>query len=135
MSQQGKAYTPEQREMIIESLKPYLELGFSRKRACELIGFDNTTLSKWTVNDAGLSTKLTGWENALTGLALANIGRAIREEAEDKTKADNSWKWAEKKLDELKDKKGIELTATVENINPEDKKVIDNAIDGIIKPN
>ena len=109
MSQQGKAYTPEQRANIIESLKPYLEMGFSRKKACAFVGFDDTTLSKWVQDDPGLSTKLTGWENVNTALALATIHQAIQNEKlqadeNGSTRAENAWKLVSKLEDGYKDK-------------------------------
>lgn len=106
---QGKAFTPEERIRIIESLKPYLEMGFSRNKACNFIGLDPTTLSKWVVDDESLSMKLTGWENVNTALALANIHQAMQNEAilvneKGETKVDNSWKLVSKLEDGYKDK-------------------------------
>lgn len=106
---QGKAFTPEERARIIESLKPYLEMGFSRNKACNFIGLDPTTLSKWVVDDQSLSMKLTGWENVNTALALANIHQAMQNEAilvneKGETKVDNSWKLVSKLEDGYKDK-------------------------------
>ncbi len=96
---QGKAYTPEQRDMILESLKDYLELGFSRSRACKMVGFDETTLSKWLSNDEALSMKVQGWENAMNKLALANIRDAMLKEAEmDDNRKDTSKWWSERRM-------------------------------------
>jgi len=96
---QGKAYTEEQRASIIESLKPYLELGFSRNKACNLIGLDATTLSKWVQADEALSMKLEGWENSINKLALMNIRDAIAKEGEieDTRKETTKW-WIERKM-------------------------------------
>lgn len=106
---QGKAFTTEQRTSIIESLKPYLELGFSRNKACAFVGLDATTLSKWVQDDEALSMKLTGWENTITALAVSNIAMAIRKEAEseDDVKKENSWRWAERKEETLKPKQDV----------------------------
>jgi len=100
MSQQGKPYTEQQKNTIIESLRPYLEAGLSRNRACNRVGFDPTTLSKWVVNDPALSIKLQAWEDAINLMALANIQDAIRREGEleDDVKKENSWKWVERKM-------------------------------------
>lgn len=93
MSQQGKPYTEEEKAEIIESLKPFLEAGFSRRKACEAIGFDDKTLSKWVVKDKGLSTKLKSWENTMNMLALANIYQGLQKEAEmdDNRKETSKW--------------------------------------------
>lgn len=100
IKQQGKAYTPEQREVILESLRPYLEMGFSRSKACKLIGLNETTLSKWVQADNALSIKLEGWENVLNALAISNIADAIRKEAElnDDLRKDNTKWWLERKM-------------------------------------
>lgn len=97
---QGKPYTEEQRQTILESLRPYLEMGFSRSKACKLIGLDESTLSKWVKRDESLSMKLEGWENVLNALAISNIADAIRKEAEldDDLRKDNTKWWLERKM-------------------------------------
>lgn len=90
---QGKAYTQEEKEMIIESLKPFLEAGLSRNKACESIGFDPTTLSKWAVDSEALSMKLRGWENTLNLLAMANVAEALRIESESEDARKETSKW------------------------------------------
>ena len=96
---QGKAYTPEQKEMIIQSLKDYLELGFSRNKACDLIGLPPQTLSNWATTDEALRMKLQGWENAMNKLAMANLRDAMMKESEmeDNRKDTSKW-WAERKM-------------------------------------
>lgn len=132
MSQQGKPYTEEQKTMIIESLRTFLEMGFSRNRACTMVGFDPTTLSKWVVNDPALSIKLQAWENTINAMALANIYDAIKREGElqDDVKKENSWKWAERKMkadfsprQELTGADGEQL------FNRETKELLDGIID------
>lgn len=119
MSQQGKPYTEEEKANIIESLRPYLEMGFSRRKACKFIGMDDTTIGKWINNDAGLSAKVTGWENVNTALALANIHQAIQNEkilTEEKgeTRVENSWKLISKLEDGYKDK--VDVTSNDESV-------------------
>lgn len=106
---QGKAFTTEQRETIIQSIKPYLEMGFSRNKACEFLGLAPATLSNWVSDDEALGMRLTSWENVITTVALNNIADAIRKEAElpDDLKKENSWKWGERKLKELNPKQDI----------------------------
>ena len=96
---QGRAYTPEERDSIIESLRPYLELGFSRSKACKFIGFDETTLSKWVNSDEVLSMKIEGLENTINTVAMANIRDAINKEAEmdDNRKETTKW-WLERRM-------------------------------------
>jgi hypothetical protein len=105
---QGKAYTPEQRATIIESIRPFLEMGFSRNKSCAFIGLHPTTLSKWVQEDEALSMKLTAWENANSALALANIRKAIENEGqkadEGDTRMENSWKLISKIEEGYKDK-------------------------------
>lgn len=103
---QGKEFTSEQRQEILESLRPHLELGFSRSKACRLVGLHESTLSKWVKADEALSMKLTSWENMTNALAMANIQMAIRKEAEsdDDVKKENSWKWAQTKEETMRPK-------------------------------
>jgi len=125
---QGRAFTPEQREMILESLKDYLELGFSRSRACKMVGFDETRLSKWLSNDEAFSMKVQGWENAMNKLALANIRDAMMKESEteDARKDTSKW-WSERKMrddfstkTEVKEESDVNITYKWANDNDND---------------
>jgi transposase-like protein len=105
---QGKAFTPEQREEILQSLKPYLESGFSRQKACMFVGLPPQTLSNWVQQDEALGIKLTGWESALSKLALANVHKALQVEAElEDAKKENSWRYLERREDGFKPKQDI----------------------------
>lgn len=99
---QGKAYTPVERESIIQSLQPYLEMGFSRNKACEFVGLTPQTLSNWVQDDESLLIKLTGWENVVNTIAVKNIVDSIKRESAlpDDIKKENSWKWAERRMKE-----------------------------------
>lgn len=99
---QGKEYTQAQKDSLIESIRPYLEMGFSRNKACGFVGLDATTLCKWAKDDEALSMKLQGWENIINTMVVKNITDAIRREGElpDDLKKENSWKWAEKRMKE-----------------------------------
>ena len=90
---QGIEFTPEQRETIIESLEPFLSVGMSRNKACESIGFDATTLCKWSKDDESLSIKLRGWENCLNKLAMQNIADALALEGETEDTRKDTSKW------------------------------------------
>lgn len=120
---QGKAFTPEQRETIIQSLQPYLEMGFSRNKACAHIGLPPNTLSNWVKNDESLGMKLTSWENVNSALALANIHQALQNENEllskgNEVRADNSWKLVSKLEDKYKDKQEVEHTGNTVVVMP-----------------
>lgn len=111
---QGKAFTPEERQTIIQSLQPYLEMGFSRNKACAFIGLPPQTLSNWVQEDESLGIKLTSWENVNSALALATIHQAIQNEKlqadeHGSTRADNSWKLVSKLEEGYKDK--LDLTS------------------------
>lgn len=96
---QGKEYTAEQRESIIQSLKTYLESGFSRNKACGFIGLAPGTLSNWVKDDESLGMKLESYENAINKLAMQNIIDAITAEGnnEDTRKETTKW-WLERKM-------------------------------------
>lgn len=115
---QGKPYTKEQKDSILESLRPYLEMGFSRSKSCKLIGLDESTLSKWVKNDESLSMKLEGWENVLNALAISNIADAIRKESEldDDLRKDNTKWWLERKMKN-------DFSVRQENTGPDGKEL------------
>lgn len=90
---QGREFTSKEQETIIESLKPFLEMGLSRNKACEAIGLHPTTLSKWVVKNEALSMKLQSWENAMNYLAISNIHSALQKEAEIEDAKKETSKW------------------------------------------
>lgn len=113
---QGKAFSKEQREMIMQSLRDYLELGFSRNKACGLIGLQPTTLSAWLKDDEALCMKVQGWENAMNKLAMANLRDAMMKESEtDDARKDTSKWWAERKMKE----DGFSTKVEQEHSNPD----------------
>jgi len=99
---QGKKWTKEEMENIIQGLRPYLEMGLSRNKACYFTGLTPSTLSNWVKADESLGMKLTSWENTVNVLAIKNIVDAIKLEGEmdDDLKKENSWKWAERRMKE-----------------------------------
>ena len=96
---QGKEFTTEQKDTIVNSLREYLELGFSRNRACALIGLAPQTLSNWIKADEALGIRIEGYENAINKVALANIVQAVSKEgeSEDPRKETTKW-WLERKM-------------------------------------
>jgi len=119
---QGKAFTKEEKESIIESLKPYLEMGFSRNKSCRFVGLDPTTLSKWAQDSEALSMKLVSWENVNTALALANIHQALKNEQvlaieKGDVRMDNSWKVVSKLEEGYEDKSTVSSVFTEEQLN------------------
>ena len=97
---QGKEFTQEQRTQAIESLQRYLEFGFSRNKACEMVGLNPSTLSRWITADESLGMKVRSWENAINMVVMQNLKQAIEKESqlEDDLRKENSWKWAERKM-------------------------------------
>lgn len=114
---QGKEYTAEQKDSIVKSLLPYLEMGFSRNKACELIGLTPQTLSVWVKNDEALLIKLQGAENMLNALAISNIASAMQLEAEtqDTRKETSKW-WLERKMKQ-------DFSARTEQTGPDGKEL------------
>jgi hypothetical protein len=96
---QGKEFTKKEREIIIQGLKPFLEIGYSRNKACELTGLAPGTLSNWVKDNEVLGMKLKGWESTVDTMVMANLVDAIRIEGEtnDARKETSKW-WAERKM-------------------------------------
>ncbi len=119
MAQQGIEYTPEQKQVIVNSLRPYLELGFSRRKSCHFIGFEDATLSLWLKADNALLTQIVAWENVNNAIALANIHQALQNEKiltteKGDVRVDNSWKLISKLEDGYKDK--LDVTSNNETV-------------------
>lgn len=98
---QGKAYTKGEREKIIQSLQSYLELGFSRNKACGFIGLTPSNLCNWTNADESLEMKIQSWENAINKLAMQNMVSSINREGKDfESRMENTKWWLERKMKE-----------------------------------
>jgi len=133
---QGKPYTKEQREEIILSLKPYLEMGFSRNKACKFVGLPPQSLSNWVQDDEALGMKLVSWENVNSALALANIHQALKNESTLATekgdvRMENSWKVLSKLEEGYKDK--LDVTTNDEAITVDQKEAAQHAISEYLK--
>ena len=97
---QGKEFTKEEKDSIVNSLQPYLQMGFSRNKACQFIGLTPQTLSLWVQADESLLIKLTSWENVVNTVAMQNVVDAINKENEmpEDIRKENSWKWLERRM-------------------------------------
>jgi hypothetical protein len=90
--QQGKAYTPRQREEIFQSLKPYFTLGYDVKNACILAQVPYTTITTWLEKDNSLRIQVQSWQNMVNAKARQNVVKAINEGDQ----AESKW-WLERK--------------------------------------
>lgn len=116
---QGKKFTQQQRENIIKSLQPYLEMGFSRNKACDFIGLTPQTLSVWVQEDEALLMKLTSWENAINTVAINNMKQAVMKEAEldDDLRKENTKWWLERRMKH-------EFSTRLEQTGPEGEALV-----------
>lgn len=128
---QGREWTKEEKDSIIQSLKPFLEAGLSRNKACESIGLAPQTLSNWVVNDEALGIKLQGWENTLNLLAMSNIASALNKEAEmdDNRKETSKW-YLERRMKDFSPKQETDVTSGGKEINQVLVKFLDDKTDG-----
>lgn len=76
---QGKRWTKEQKEKIVQSLKPYFKLNYSVKKACTLAQFPDSTFYKWVEDDPDLGARIRAWQGIVSAKARENIATAIVE--------------------------------------------------------
>jgi hypothetical protein len=128
----GLEWTSEQKDIIIHSLKPYLELGYSRNKACDFIGLAPSTLSNWLKDKEELGMKLLGWENTVNTIVMANLVDAINAEAaqQDDTRKETTKWWAERRM-KADFSTRQEVTGAEGNnfFDPEQKQKMDGLID------
>lgn len=127
---QGKEWTKEEKSDIIQSLKPFLEMGLSRNKACEAIGLTPSTLSNWVKDDEALGMKLKGWENTMNMLALTNVHSALEKEAEMEDARKETSKWY------LERRMKKEFSTRVENTGEDGAPLVvtfDNSFNGSTK--
>ena len=75
--QQGKPYTKEQREKIIQSIKPYLQLDYDLKNACVMANAPYTTVISWVNKDPALCIQVEAWRNSVNAKSRQNLAKSI----------------------------------------------------------
>jgi len=124
----GKEWTEEEIKNIIQGMKPYLELGFSRNKACSFIGVAPSTISNFVKQDDSLGILLTSWENVVSAIAISNVKQAIVKESEldDDLKKENSWRWLERRVKDFSPKQELDHTTDGEKITGIEVTIITN---------
>lgn len=95
---QGKAYTKEEKEEVIRSLKKYFLLGYSITKACEYAGFPYQRVYEWVKEDVGLRSKIGAWQGQINAKAREVIAHSILGDEKEGIKPDlrtAQW-WAER---------------------------------------
>jgi hypothetical protein len=100
---QGKAWN---REEVTETLKPFFQLGYSVRKACEYAGIAQQTVDTWIQNDEELRLKIIAWQHEIDTEARKVIKEKIGTEKDVNTA---TW-WAERKEKD-------EFSIRQENIN------------------
>jgi len=75
-------------EKVFESLKPYLQLGYSLKKSCLLVGVAYTTVHGWCRENPSTRILLYSYQNQASVKARSNIVKKIQEGS-----VENSWQW------------------------------------------
>lgn len=57
---------------MMETLKPYFQLGCAVNRACAYAGIPPTTVETWLKDDDDLRARVTAWQNEIAAKARAN---------------------------------------------------------------
>lgn len=86
---QGKQWDKEQ---IVQTLKPYLQLGYSVKKACKLAQFPDSTFYDWINNDDLLRAKVEAWQGMISAKARQNVASSV-----DKGNVEDSKWWLERR--------------------------------------
>jgi len=126
----GKEWTEEEIKNIIQGMRPYLELGFSRNKACSFIGVAPSTISNFVKQDDSVGILLTSWENVVSAIAISNVRQAIQKESEldDDLKKENSWKWLERKIPDFSPTQKIDHTTDGEKITAIEVTILNNRL-------
>lgn len=66
------------KKKVLETLRPYFQLGCSVKRACDYAGINNSTIFTWIADDDDLREQITAWQNELSAIARKNLAVAMR---------------------------------------------------------
>lgn len=86
---QGKAWN---KEKIIEALEPYLKLGYSVNKSCEIVGIAQSTVQTWIDKEDELRLKIAAWQAEPDHKARKVIVQSIQ-----KGKVEDAKWWAERR--------------------------------------
>lgn len=119
---QGVEYTQQERLELMEAIKPYLQLGYSLKKACEYAGIPYTTIFEWVKGNDTLRTEITAWQGMVNTQARQNIVEHImgnKKKGIEPSLETSKW-WAERREKD-------DFSVRQENVNTERsiKEVID----------
>lgn len=125
---QGKEYTKQERLELIEAIKPYLQLGYSLRKACEYAGLPYTTIYEWVKDNETLRTEIVAWQGMVNTQARQNIVEHImgnKKKGIEPSLETSKW-WAERREKD-------DFSVRQENINTE--RSIKEVIDEFQNPN
>jgi hypothetical protein len=74
----GKERTPQEKEELIRSIEPYLQLGYSVAGACHISGIPSSTVHDILASDETLRIKAHALQNMIHTKARQNIVEAIQ---------------------------------------------------------
>jgi predicted transcriptional regulator len=86
---QGKAWN---KKKVIEALEPYLKLGYSVNKSCEIVGIAQSTVQTWIDKENELRLKIASWQVEPDHEARKVIVQSIKE-----GKVDDAKWWAERR--------------------------------------
>lgn len=104
------------KEEVIESMKPYFQLGYNRRRASLFVGIHPSTLTKWENADPTLSTKIDGWINEINVQSRKNIKKSIFE----KESVNDSWEWISRTEKDMMPKEEVVTSEKDDDLSDED---------------
>lgn len=93
------------KDQIVESLRPYFQLGYNIHKACQLARFPRSTFQTWVDADDELRQKVESWQGLVNSKARENIARKVQEGDTGESK----W-WLEKMDADFKPKSSVDLT-------------------------
>lgn len=100
------------KEKIVESLRPYFQLGYNIHKACQLARFPRSTFQTWVDNDDELRQKVESWQGSVNFKARENIANEV-----DKGNFMESKWWLENMDDDFRPKRSVDITSGGEKIS------------------
>lgn len=123
---QGKEYTQAERNNILETIKPYLQMGDSIATACKSAGIEPWSIYKWCEKDETLSNKISSWQNMVNAIAKQQLIKTIRGEKNEKGEwiippNDENAKWWLERREKKEFGRNVDVTSDGKEIKSVDK--------------
>lgn len=111
---------PYDRDKVLQSLKPFFLLGYTKRKACLLAKLEPSNLTRWEKDDPSIAIEIQAWQGSIGAKAREAVARSITGDPENGVAPNvevSKW-WLERmERDSFSTRVENDLTTNGENIS------------------